>query len=166
MSAVSTSTDVSGGAGGPGGRAGTGRLARAGAGLAATARVVWRRLRKQPVSVGYALILLVLALTTGIVQGPSRWIRLWFGTGYESVIDSGHWWSPITSVFLVDNLAELLLALLATLVVLGYAEHLLGSGRTIIAFLSTAILGTGIGLLLQDAGVVPGDQLRADDSRI
>ncbi|TFB88189.1 DUF2156 domain-containing protein [Cryobacterium algoricola] len=135
----------------------TGWLARAGAGFAATALLVWRRLKKQPVSLGYALILLVLALTTGILQGPPRWVRLWFGTGYESVIDGGHWWSPVTSVFLVDNLAELLLALLTTLVVLGYAEHLLGSVRTVIAFLATAILGTGVGLLLQDAGVASGE---------
>jgi lysylphosphatidylglycerol synthetase-like protein (DUF2156 family) len=112
---------------------------------------------RQPFALAYALLLLLAGLATGAVQGPSRSLRLLLGTGYESVIDNGHWWSPVTSVFFVDNGAELLLALAAAVLVLGFAERLMGTWRTIVAFFGTAIIGAGVGLLVQYAGVAGGE---------
>jgi phosphatidylglycerol lysyltransferase len=125
---------------------------------AATARTAARRLAaRQPFALGYALALLLAALVTGPVGGPSRALRLLLGTGYESVIDNGHWWSPVTSVFFVDNGAELVLALAAAVLVLGFAERLMGTRRTVVAFFATAILGAGVGILAQYAGVAAGE---------
>lgn len=112
---------------------------------------------RTPFSLGVAVLLLATALATGLLRGPSYALRLLLGTGYHSAIGLGHWWTPITSVFLVDNIAELVLAILGAVLVLGAAERLLGTGRTILAFLATAVIGTGLGLVLQDFGVAGGE---------
>lgn len=118
---------------------------------------LYRMAAQRPFAVAYAVILLIVALVSGVVSGPSRDIRLLFGTGFESVIDRGHWWSPLSSVFFVDNGAELLLALAGAVIVLGFAERLMGTRRTAIAFLTTAILGATIGLGVQFLGVASGE---------
>jgi len=115
---------------------------------------LWKR---SPFSLTYAVILLVMAVATGPIGGPERALRLVVGTGYESVVENGHWWSVLTSLFVVDNGLELLVALPAAVVLLGYAERLLGTGRTVIAFFVTAIAGIGIGILAQVAGVASGE---------
>jgi lysylphosphatidylglycerol synthetase-like protein (DUF2156 family) len=102
-------------------------------------------------------VLLAVGLATGVISGPARGIRLLLGTGYASVIDHGHWWSPLTSVFFVDDGAELLLALGGTLIMLGFAERLMGTRRTAIAFLLTAIFGATIGIGAQYLGVAGGE---------
>lgn len=115
------------------------------------------RAGRAPFSLGVAVVLVLAALATGPVHGPSRAIRLLLGTGYHSAIGLGHWWSPITSVFLVDNAAELVLAVAGAVLVLGAAERLLGTRRTVLVFIATAILGTGLGLAVQDLGVAGGE---------
>ncbi|MDJ0348454.1 DUF2156 domain-containing protein [Cryobacterium sp. PH29-G1] len=120
-------------------------------------RTLYRLAAQRPWAVAYAVILLGVALVSGVVSGPSHDIRLLFGTGFASVIDRGHWWSPLTSVFFVDNGAELLLALAGTVIVLGFAERLMGTRRTAIAFLTTAVLGAAIGLGVQYLGVASGE---------
>lgn len=112
---------------------------------------------RRPFALAYAGSLLVVALVSGVISGPSRDIRLLFGTGYESVIELGHWWSPLTSTFFVDNGAELVLALAGAVILLGFAERLMGTRRTVIAFLATAILGATIGLGAQYLGVAGGE---------
>jgi phosphatidylglycerol lysyltransferase len=121
-----------------------------------TVKGMRRLAARQPLALGYAVLLLLVALATGPVSGPARPLRLNFGTGYESVIENGHWWTPLTSVFFVDNVAELVFVLLAA-VVLGTAERLMGSVRTAIAFVGTAILGAGLGIFLQGFGVASGE---------
>ncbi|WP_231556339.1 DUF2156 domain-containing protein [Cryobacterium sp. MLB-32] len=112
---------------------------------------------RAPFAASYAIVLLIMALATGPIGGPERALRLLLGTGYESVVENGHWWSVLTSVFVVDNGAELLLAVPAALFVLGFAERLLGTRRTVFAFFATAIVGTGLGILAQIAGVASGE---------
>lgn len=120
-------------------------------------RALYRMAAERPFAVAYAVTLLVVAIISGVSSGPSRGIRLLFGTGFESVIDRGHWWSPLTSVFFADNGAELLLALAGAVIVLGFAVRLMGTRRTVIAFLTTAILGATIGLGAQYLGVASGE---------
>ncbi|WEO79094.1 DUF2156 domain-containing protein [Cryobacterium sp. SO2] len=120
-------------------------------------RRLGRQVHRAPFSVAVAGLLLITAVVTGPLTGPSSGTRLLFGTGYHSAIGLGHWWSPLTSVFLVDNAAELVLAVLGALVLLGAAERLLGTGRTVLAFGVTAVIGTGLGLVLQDLGVAGGE---------
>lgn len=112
---------------------------------------------RAPFTVGCTFVLLVMALATGPIGGPERSLRLLLGTGYESVVENGHWWSILTAVFVVDNGAELLLAIPAAIFLLGFAEHLLGTGRTVLAFFATATIGTGLGILAQMAGIANGE---------
>lgn len=120
-------------------------------------RAVWRLAEKQPFAIGYALLLLVLAMFTGLLRGPHHDLRLLFGTGYESVVDLGHWWSLISYVFFANGLIALVVSILAAVIVLGYAERLLGTGRTIIVFTVTAVLGALFGILMQGFGVASGE---------
>jgi len=120
-------------------------------------RGLLRRAAQRPFTVAYTVSLLVVAMVSGVFTGPTRDTRLLFGTGYESVIDRGHWWSPITSVFFVDNGAELVLALAGAVVLLGFAERLMGTRRTAITFLTTALLGAMVGLGVQYLGVAGGE---------
>ena len=120
-------------------------------------KTIQRFTARAPFAVSYAVVLLVMALATGPIGGPERALRLLLGTGYESVVENGHWWSILTSVYVVDNGAELLLAVPAAIFLLGFAEQLLGTGKTVFAFFATAIVGTGLGILAQMAGVANGE---------
>lgn len=120
-------------------------------------KAVWRLAEKQPFALGFALTLLVVALLTGPLRGPHRPLRVLLGTGYESVVDLGHWWSLITYVFFTNGLLELVIALAAVVVVLGFAERLLGTVRTIVAFVATSVIGALLGILVQGFGVASGE---------
>jgi len=117
-------------------------------------RELWRR---QPFSVVFAAFVAAIALVSTPIHGAAASLRELFGTGFEPVVEAGHWWSPVTSVFLVDNSAELLIVLAGVLVVLGFAERLMGTRRTAVAFFATAILGAGIGVAIQGVGVARGE---------
>lgn len=128
--------------------------------LAGSARWLDRlaaRAGRAPFSVVVAAALIGAALATDPVRGPSPAVRLLLGTGYHSFIGLGHWWSPVTSVFLVDNAAELALAVAGAVLLLGAAERLLGTPRTVAVFLATSVLGAGLGLALQALGVAGGE---------
>lgn len=116
-----------------------------------------RQARRQPFALAFAGVVAAIALVTDPIHGARAVLRMQFGTGLEPVVEFGHWWSPVTSVFLVDNSAELLIVLAGAIVLLGYAERLMGTTRTMVAFLVTAVAGTGIGVLLQDIGVARGE---------
>jgi phosphatidylglycerol lysyltransferase len=117
----------------------------------------WRQVRRQPFAITFAVILLAIELATGPARGARMTLRTLFGTGYETVVEAGHWWSPVTSVFLADTGAELVLAVAGSLVVLGFAERLMGTSRTVIVFFAGAILGTGFGIMVQSVGVASGE---------
>lgn len=113
--------------------------------------------RRQPFAVTFALLLLGISLLNNPIFGPSPGVRRLFGGGFESVIDNRHFWAPLTSAFLTDNGAELLVAVPVAFVVLGFAERLMGTRRAILAFLVSAIVGAGMGVLLQAIGVAQGE---------
>jgi phosphatidylglycerol lysyltransferase len=118
---------------------------------------VLRQARKQPFAVTVALVILGIALVSSPIRGARMALRTLLGTGYETVVEAGHWWTPITSVFLTDNSAELLLVLAGAIVVLGFAERLMGTWRTVVTFFAGAAAGTGLGILVQSAGVAGGE---------
>ncbi|WP_158864078.1 bifunctional lysylphosphatidylglycerol flippase/synthetase MprF [Leifsonia sp. AG29] len=119
----------------------------------------WRRLlalpARYPFTTGLTLLILALALATGPLHGPHRPLRGWLGTGATELVD-GHWWSPVTSILFTNDLAELIVALAATVVLIGWSERLMGTIRAAVAFVATAVVGilTGIGaeLLASQAG--------------
>jgi phosphatidylglycerol lysyltransferase len=114
-------------------------------------------LRRQPVSLSLAFVFLLCALATGFLTHPSPDVKLTFGTGYASFVELGHWWSPVTSLFFTGEVVERIIVLAALLIIVGSAERLMGSARTILAFLVAPIVGTIVGLGLQTVGTVSGE---------
>ena len=110
---------------------------------------------RHPLSSAYAVLLLVVTTATDL----SRFGRLHdaLATGYRATAELGQWWSPLTSVFVADKTYELVLAIAAALVVVAYAERMMGPARTALAFVSTAIAGAGLGVALQVVGIADGE---------
>ncbi len=114
-------------------------------------------LRRQPVSIGLAVVFMVCAALTGPFGHPSRVVETTFSTGYRSFVELGHWWAPITSQFFTVGPVERVIVLVALLVIVGAAERLMGPGRTLLAFLLTPTIGTIIGLGMQTVGLASGE---------
>ncbi|HEV7186213.1 MAG TPA: DUF2156 domain-containing protein [Leifsonia sp.] len=106
-----------------------------------------------PFTTALTAAILALALASGPLHGPRRPFHLWLGTG-PGPITSGHWWSPLTSVLFTDSLGELILVLVLTIGLVGAAEHLMGSWRTVVAFFVTSTVGilVGVGMQLVASG--------------
>jgi phosphatidylglycerol lysyltransferase len=107
------------------------------------------------VSLSLAALMLTLAFVTGsLVSGPRLSLRPKIGTGIEAFVATHNYFSPITSVFFASGLLELLVAVGALIVLVGAAERLMGWWRTLLAFVATAYVGAGVGMLLQAAGLL------------
>lgn len=102
----------------------------------------------RPFTVVITLVILALALATGPMHGPRRPLGVWLGTGPGPLVD-GHWWTPLTSVLFTNDIVELIVALVLTIVLVGAAEHLMGTWRTLVAFVATPIAGISAGIGLQ-----------------
>ena len=114
-----------------------------------------RWIAQRRVSLSLAGLLLVLAFVTGsLLRGPRSGLRPKVGTGLDAFVDTHNYLSPITSVFFTSSPFELLLAIAALVVLVGAAERLMGWWRTLLAFMVTAYVGAGIGMLLQAAGLL------------
>jgi lysylphosphatidylglycerol synthetase-like protein (DUF2156 family) len=103
---------------------------------------------QHPFTTALTLLILGLALATGPLHGPHRPLRGWLGAGAIQLMD-GHWWSPFTAVLFTDNLLELIVVLVLTVVLVGASERLMGSWRTVLAFFGTAAVGIVVGVLVQ-----------------
>jgi lysylphosphatidylglycerol synthetase-like protein (DUF2156 family) len=116
-----------------------------------------RIIRARPLTFGLAALVVVLALLTGPLVGPSRGVRAWAGTGFEPLAEQGHWWSPVTAALFTNNLAELVVTLVLIVVLVGAAERLMGFWRTALAFVATPVIGTVLGAGIQAFGSHGGE---------
>jgi phosphatidylglycerol lysyltransferase len=114
------------------------------------------RAQRVPFTTVLVLVLLVVAIITGPVAGPSSFLRHVVGLRVD-VLAQRNWWSFITASFFVENLGQLVVVLLAAALGVGASERLMGTRRTIIAFLLTGVLGSAIGLGIQALGVLAGE---------
>ena len=115
-----------------------------------------RFLRRVPFTIALVLVLLGLALATGPLSGPSAIIR--HSVGIDLGALSRHqWWSLLTAGFFVENLAQLLIVLVAAIIGVGAAERLMGTWRTALVFAVTGIAATGLGLGVEALGVLTGE---------
>jgi lysylphosphatidylglycerol synthetase-like protein (DUF2156 family) len=119
------------------------------------ATTTWHRalrlVTRHPTTASLVALLIVLALATGPLHGPHRPLRLWLGTGLAQLAD-GHWWSPVTAALFTDSLGELIVALVAVVLLVGWSERLMGSWRTAVAFVVTPVAGVCAGALVQALG--------------
>ncbi|CAN5146199.1 DUF2156 domain-containing protein [soil metagenome] len=114
-----------------------------------------RWLAERRVSVALAALLLLATFVTGsVLRGPRAGLRDRLGTGIDAFYETHNLLSPITSVFIASSPIELLLALAVILLAVGTAERLMGSWRTLLAFLLTSAVGATVGMLLQAAGLM------------
>ncbi|MCX7522910.1 DUF2156 domain-containing protein [Microbacterium sp. STN6] len=119
--------------------------------------IVIKTLRARPFTFALAAVIAVLALVTGPLHGPRPGIRFMVGTGYEPVVEQGHWWTLLVSSFFSQNLLELVVALVLVVVLVGVAENLMGTWRTALAFALTTVGGTLVGIAVQAIALGVGE---------
>ncbi len=125
--------------------------------LQGAARALLSRLVAQPVTLGIAAVILLLAVLPAVSATWRRVVHHELATGYEAVVDRGHWWTTATAAFLTDGPVELVVSLLAVLVLVGVAEHLMGWWRTLLGFVLTGTVGSLLGIAVQALGLVDGE---------
>lgn len=101
-------------------------------------------LRAHPVTAGFCLLITLTGLAFGTLRGAHA-ARL---SVSPEGIEAGQWWTPLTALIVPDSVIELVLTVALAAAGLAYAERLLGSWRTVVAF-----LGTGIPAMLAGVGV-------------
>ncbi|WP_349899898.1 bifunctional lysylphosphatidylglycerol flippase/synthetase MprF [Parafrigoribacterium soli] len=112
-------------------------------------------IRSRRLSLSAAALMLVLAFVTGsALHGPGPRLRVLVGTGLDAFNDSHNLLSPLTSVFFATSTLELLVSMAALVFLVGASEQLMGWWRTLVAFVVTAYLGAGLGMVLQAAGLL------------
>ena len=117
-----------------------------------------RYLATIPFSIGFAALILVTALVAGTFFGPpSEVTEDTWAAGVTTVIDMGHWWTIATALFIPWDPFQLVAGILASLILLGVAERLLGPRRLVPVFLVTGLIGVLLGVLLQWIGSLAGE---------
>ncbi|MEO7123149.1 MAG: hypothetical protein ABI400_08560, partial [Lacisediminihabitans sp.] len=112
-------------------------------------------MRARRASLSIAVLMLVLAFVTGsLLRGPGSHLRRLAGTGLDVFSENHNLFSPLTSVLFASSILELLVSLAAIVFLVGAAERLMGWWRTLLAFVATAYVGAGIGMLLQAVGLL------------
>ncbi|QOD42509.1 bifunctional lysylphosphatidylglycerol flippase/synthetase MprF [Clavibacter zhangzhiyongii] len=125
--------------------------------LAGAARALGARLLAQPVTLGIAAVILLLAVLPAVSAVWRHVVHHQLATGYVAVVERGHWWTTVTAAFLTDGPVELVVSLLAVLVLVGVAERLMGWWRTLVGFVLTGTVGALLGIAVQAQGLVDGE---------
>lgn len=105
--------------------------------------------RQVPFTVVLLVVIIAGAVTTGIALGPHDTVREQVATGLHSVITQGRWWTPLTSGLFANDLGELIVGLVVTAAFVGAAEKLMGTWRTVLAYLVTTYVGVYAGVGFQ-----------------
>ena len=108
-----------------------------------------RALRRAPLTVGAAIVLLLVgALTGSLVHGPSPELLSRVGAGLGPLRD-GHWWFALTAPLWCSGWVDYLTDTTLLVVLLALVETQLGIRRTIGVLIVTQLVGvyTGLGLV-------------------
>ncbi len=119
-------------------------------------KFVVRVLRRVPFTLVLTALFIVLAIVAGPLRGPGSRLNELAGLDPQTLTGS-EWWSLITSAFFVDNIGQLILVVIAALLGVGASEWLMGTRRSVVAFLVTGVIAFAIGLAAQTAGVFAGE---------
>lgn len=99
-------------------------------------------MRAHPVSLGYAAVVLVIAVTV-VITGTDD--SMW-GAGPLSTFAASRWWTPLTAVIVPDSITDAVLSVILAVTVLAYAERLLGSIRTAVLLPLLGVAGVLVGV--------------------
>lgn len=113
--------------------------------------------RARPFATGVTVLTLLLALASPLIFGTRSRMMWAMETGFEPLLEQGHWWSPVTSVFFTNNIVELVLILVLLPVLIGFAERTMGTWRTALSFFYAAIFGPLAGVAFQALAVGRGE---------
>lgn len=126
--------------------------------LARVAGWLLRYLRSIPVSLGFAIIVVVGAVATGTSSARvSETVLETWGAGLATTIGDGQWWTVVTALIVPRGPIHLVVLVIAALAGLGWIEKTIGSLRTVVALVVTGVSGILIGLEMQAVGSALGD---------
>ena len=114
-------------------------------------------LRRSAFTIALTAALIGGAVLTHGLRGPTAEQRLQLGTGLGQVVVRGRWWTPLSSVFVTPGGFELLFVIVAAATLVGVSERLMGTVRTVVAFVVTAGLGAMVGITIQACGALVGE---------
>ncbi len=122
-------------------------------------RALGRYARIAPASIALAVIILVSSIVTGTLWSAASagGDSLVWAAGVTTTIRAGFWWTPVTALFVPEDPIQVVIAVVLALTVMAAAERLLGTARTVLAFLVTGVLGIALGVVLQWAAVSVGE---------
>ncbi|WP_353808236.1 bifunctional lysylphosphatidylglycerol flippase/synthetase MprF [Agromyces sp. SYSU T00194] len=117
-----------------------------------------RFLLRTPISVIVAALLIVTTFQHGGPVAPvTDDVLARFGAGVVPTIQEGRWWTVLTASGFAAGPIASLVAVAAAVVLLGIAERLMGSFRTLVAALVTGSLGYLVGISVQAVGAWAGE---------
>jgi lysylphosphatidylglycerol synthetase-like protein (DUF2156 family)/membrane associated rhomboid family serine protease len=119
--------------------------------------VIRRTLRLNVFTIALVAALVVVSIMTQGFLGPTLAQKLVVGTGYTQIVEFDRWWTPLTSVFVTDAGFELVFVIVSAIALVGIAERLLGSWRTLLAFVVSAVGGVAVGVAAQAIGSLAGE---------
>ena len=102
-----------------------------------------RFVRRNPFAVGLSTLLVVTGLAFGTLSGEHP---DWLGASPLTLGRERQWWTPLTALLVPDSWVELIIALALALTLLAYVERLMGTLRTVLAFVVTGVLGVVLGI--------------------
>ncbi|MFS0733614.1 DUF2156 domain-containing protein [Microbacterium sp. 1P10UB] len=106
-------------------------------------------LRRNPVAVSFALLILLTGIASGSLWGSEDAVLL--GWGAASLGAPATWWTTVTALIIPDSTVDAVLSMLLALSALAIAERLLGVRRTIVAMAATGFVALFVGAGAQAA---------------
>jgi lysylphosphatidylglycerol synthetase-like protein (DUF2156 family) len=112
---------------------------------------VLRELRRRPVTIVIVLALLGIGIAAIATRHHGAFSPDLAGVDAGDLRER-HWWVLLTSTLMPGDVPQFVLAVVAAIFGIGTAERLMGSWRTLIAFLVTGVLASAIGVGLELLG--------------
>ncbi|CAN5371650.1 DUF2156 domain-containing protein [soil metagenome] len=143
---------------------------RSSGGFARRARSILASLRRWAASIPFTWTIVGVVALVSLLQlifhaSMARMLEGVLSQSFDSVVTQHHWFAPITSVLIGARALHIVVLVPIMLVVLGTAERLMGTWRTLVVYLSVAILGGILGVALQGVGLwlgmVAAEQVRS-----
>ncbi|QWL33186.1 bifunctional lysylphosphatidylglycerol flippase/synthetase MprF [Rathayibacter toxicus] len=114
--------------------------------------IITSGVRAHPFAIAICALTVTISLAA-FIETSSDWGWDILTSDDEQLFQQGRWWTPVTSLLAVNDGAELALLVPLLLIVVGSAEHLMGSVRTAIAYLgggaAASIAGVSVSFLEQ-----------------
>lgn len=127
-------------------------------------RALLAYLKQRPFATTLTAIMIAGGLVLALPQVTQDATEFLFSMSPDAVFGSGHWWTVVTSLFIEPHPLALLLTVPVALFGVGWAEVIMGTRRTMLAFMITGAAGIGVTLLISavalDFGAVWSQDVR------